>query len=176
MLAGVRAGSEGLLFCGLAAYWAGDVADGLLARGTGAETRTGAVFDVLCDRLCVAVFYLAYVQQHLDMLIPIGIFLVSFMLVDNMLSLGFLGWPLLGPNYFYLVDKRLYRLNWSPPAKAANTALILVVIVGTGSWVAATVVALGQLGLKLYSTALLARLQPGYADGCARPGSGGSPS
>lgn len=166
----VGRGSQPLLFGGLAAYWVGDIADGMLARRTGAETRTGAVFDVLADRLCVAVFYLSYAHLHHDMLVPIAVFLLNFMLVDNMLSLAFLGWPLLSPNYFHLVDQRLYRLNWSPVAKATNTALLLAVIVGTGSWVAATAVACAQLGVKLYSTALLSRLRPAYdGSGCAAP-------
>ncbi|MGH3097357.1 MAG: hypothetical protein ACRDMV_15345 [Streptosporangiales bacterium] len=75
------------------------------------------------------------------------------------------------PSYFHPVDEALYRLDWSPVAKAANTALLLVVIVGTSSWVASTLVAMGQLGVKLYSTVLLARLRPAYdGGGCVRSG------
>src|SRR5699024_8837010 len=39
------------LLTALAVYWIGDFADGLLARLTNTETRTGAVFDILADRL-----------------------------------------------------------------------------------------------------------------------------
>lgn len=166
--ASVRDGSDVLLFCGLAAYWLGDIADGVVARVIDAETRTGAVFDILADRLCAGVFYLSYAYNHHDMVVPIALFLVNFMLVDNLLSLGFLGWPLLSPNYFYLVDRTVYLLNWSPVAKAANGALMLAVILGTRSWIAATLVATAQLAVKVYSTALLARLHPAYAAGCVR--------
>ena len=50
------------------------------------------------------------------------VFLLSFMVLDTMLSLAFLCWPILGPNDFHVVDRRVWLLNWSPPAKAANTA------------------------------------------------------
>ncbi|MQA17479.1 MAG: hypothetical protein GEV09_26300, partial [Pseudonocardiaceae bacterium] len=90
VLFGVWRASPALLFCGLAAYWLGDIADGMLARRTGAETRTGAVLDVVGDRLCVAVFYLAYVHLHHEMLVPVAVFLLNFMFLDTMLSLSFL--------------------------------------------------------------------------------------
>lgn len=169
VLFGVWRASPALLFCGLAAYWLGDIADGMLARRTGAETRTGAVLDVVGDRLCVAVFYLAYVHLHHEMLVPVAVFLLNFMFLDTMLSLSFLNWPLLSTNYFYLVDRRIYLLNWAPVAKAMNTGLFLVVMVGTRSWWATLVVAGAQLGLKVCSAVLLVRLRPVYQGGCARP-------
>ena len=52
----------------------------------------------------------------------VAVFLLSFMVLDTMLSLAFLCWPVLSPNYFHLVDRTVWRLNWSPLAKAANTA------------------------------------------------------
>ncbi len=51
------------------------------------------------------------------MLVPIGLFLFSFMVLDSQLSLAFLNWPLLSLNYFSRVDRRLYRWNWSPLGK-----------------------------------------------------------
>ena len=50
------------------------------------------------------------------------VFLLSFMVLDTMLSLAFLCWPVVSPNYFDAVDRRVWQLNWSPAAKAANTA------------------------------------------------------
>lgn len=169
MTAGVARPSSTLLFGGLAAYWVGDIVDGVLARRTGTETRTGAVLDVVADRVCVAVFFLGYAQRHEEMLVPVTVFLVNFMFVDAMLSLSFLNWPLLSTNYFYLVDRRLYRLNWSPLAKALNSGLLLVVMVVTGSVYATLALAVAQFAVKAYSSVLLVRLRPVRAGGCARP-------
>lgn len=163
---GVWQRSEVLLFIGLGAYWLGDMADGALARLLKQETRTGAVFDILSDRLCVALFYVSYAGFHHDMIIPIGIFLVNFMLVDNQLSLAFLKWPVMSPNYFYAVDKLVYKLNWSPLAKSTNTSLFLIAVVLTNLWWLASLVALFFLVLKLYSTVLVSRLQAPVSDRC----------
>ena len=62
-------------------------------------------------------------------MLPLAVvFLLSFMVLDTMLSLAFLCWPLVSPNDFHLVDHRVWRLNWSPLAKAANTAGVVVAI------------------------------------------------
>jgi len=163
---GVWRHSDLLLFIGLGTYWVGDMADGALARLLGQETRTGAVFDILSDRLCVALFYVSYAGFHHDMIVPIGIFLVNFMLVDNQLSLAFLKWPVLSPNYFYAVDKLIYKLNWSPLAKSTNTSLFLFSVVLTHWWWLASLVALFFLVLKLYSTVLVSRLKAPASPTC----------
>src|SRR3712207_1450378 len=58
-LAGVAAQQHSLvwLIASLLVYWVGDVLDGWVARRMGCETRTGAVLDILSDRLCAASFY-----------------------------------------------------------------------------------------------------------------------
>lgn len=169
IVAAIGRGAPLLLYAGLAAHWVGDMADGLLARRTGTETRTGALLDVVADRVCVSAFFFAYLGTHHRMLVPGALFLLTYSLVDTMLSLGFLGWPLLSPNYFSLVHRRLYLLNWSPLAKTANATLLVVVMVTTGSWLACVILGAAQLAVKTYSTVLLARLRPSYGAGCARP-------
>lgn len=154
----VVGGSTALLFASLVVYWVGDVADGTLARRTGAETRTGAVLDVVADRVCVAMFCVPYTVTHREMVIPVAVFLANFVVIDHALSLRTLRWPVLSPNYFFLVDRRLYLLNWSPVAKATNTALLVVVMVGTGSAVAAGIVAVAQLTIKASCLARMLRL------------------
>lgn len=166
---GVWEHSELLLFVGLGAYWLGDMADGALARLIDQETRTGAMFDILSDRLCVAMFYVSYAGFHHDMILPIGIFLFNFMLVDNQLSLVYTKWPIMSPNYFYVVDKKIYKLNWSPLAKSTNTSLFLITVVLTHWWWLASLIALFFLGVKLYSSLLLTRVdKPQALSGCAR--------
>jgi CDP-diacylglycerol--glycerol-3-phosphate 3-phosphatidyltransferase len=116
------------LLAGLAIYWVGDIADGLIARRTDTETRWGAVMDIVSDRLCCACYYfgLAWLDPHLWP--AVALFAVNFMLVDAFLSLAFLAWPLLSPNYFFLVDRTIWRWNWSKPAKVVNSALVAILL------------------------------------------------
>lgn len=162
------------LLAGLVCYWVGDIADGVVARRTDTETRTGATLDILCDRLCAAFFYLAYASLHPEMLVPIVVFLCEFMVVDNYLSLAFAHWPLQSPNYFGLVDRRLYVLNWSPLGKAANSGLVAVLMLTTGLvWLVATL-AVCLLVVKMYSLVRLHRLPLPQRTGCAVAAAGGS--
>jgi CDP-diacylglycerol--glycerol-3-phosphate 3-phosphatidyltransferase len=66
------------------------------------------------------------------------VFLVQFMVIDQLLSLMFLRWPLLSPNYFARIDRRIYRWNWSPPAKALNTAAVVLLAIVAPAAVAVT--------------------------------------
>ena len=40
------------------------------------------------------------------------------------LSLAFMAWPIRSPNYFYVVDRRIWLWNWSRPGKAANSGAV----------------------------------------------------
>jgi len=85
------------------------------------------------------------------------VFLLSFMVLDTMLSLAFLCWPVKSPNDFHLVDERVWRLNWSPPAKAANTAGVVAAVV-LGQYALALGIALTVMAVKLWSAVEVARL------------------
>jgi phosphatidylglycerophosphate synthase len=139
-----------LLVAGYLVYWVGDMADGAVARWRDEKTREGAVFDIISDRACTTMLATAFVVQQPAMAVPLALFLVQFCVVDTMLSLGFLYWPVDSPNDFHLVDRTLWRLNWSPPAKAVNTAAV-VLLVWSGSAVIAAAVALGLTTLKVWS-------------------------
>ncbi|GAA2260806.1 hypothetical protein GCM10009853_012350 [Glycomyces scopariae] len=117
-------------------YWVGDVLDGMTARWLGQETRAGAVFDIVSDRACTSLCAAALLVLLPEMALPVGIFLVQFMVVDCMLSLSFLFWTIRGPNYFHEVHRGVYRWNWSPPAKALNTSglVVLVLLSPTPLW------------------------------------------
>ena len=164
-----------LLVVGLLVYWVGDVLDGAVARWRGCETRIGAVLDILCDRLNCAGFYLGVCWIEPDAVIPVGIYLASFMVVDTFLSLSFLAWPVRSPNYFYAVDERIWRWNWSKPAKAVNSAVFAVFLLVDGLWWVALAMAVALLVLKAVSVSWLLRLGlpvPGdRAAPAPRPGS-----
>lgn len=164
----VSTGSGGWLLAALLCYWIGDIADGLLARLTHRETRTGAMLDVLADRLSVCLVVVSYVTLHPQVALPATVFLLQFVVLDAYLTLAFSRWSLLSPNYFGLVDATVYRLNWSPPAKVTNTAAVVLVVLLTGSVPAATLLAAAVLVVKCYSAVRLARLPvPGELSGCA---------
>ena len=155
--AAVAEGSLALVAIGYAVYWVGDMLDGAVARRRHQETRHGAVFDVVSDRACAAVLAAAFVVERPAAAVPLGVFLLQFMVLDSVLTLAFLHWPIVSPNYFYVVHRTVWRLNWSPPAKAANTGAV-VVFLALGWIVAATLVALVVTAVKLWSLRETVRL------------------
>ena len=147
----------------------GDSLDGWVARVRDCETRTGAVLDILCDRLCFAAFYvgLAWLEPHLAP--AIFVYLAMFMVVDCFVSLAFLAWPITSPNYFHVIDRGLWLRNWSHSAKALNSGLFAILLLVTGSMWLGLAIALVLLAAKSYSLASLLRLGMPIPD--APPGS-----
>jgi CDP-diacylglycerol--glycerol-3-phosphate 3-phosphatidyltransferase len=153
-----------LLVAGLVVYWVGDSIDGEWARWFDCETRIGAVIDMMCDRLSCACFYLGFLWQlpdgteTLQMAAPVAIYLFEFMVIDMYLSLAFLAWPIRSPNYFHVIDRRIYLWNWSRLGKAANSGLFAILLLVTGWWWLGLVIAIGLLVLKCVSLRWLLRL------------------
>ena len=148
----VSTGDLVLLAVAYAVYWVGDILDGWSARRLDQETRLGAVLDIVSDRACTSVLCMGLVA-HLGGVVPLAtVFLLSFMVLDTMLSLAFLCWPIISPNAFHLVDHRVWLLNWSPAAKAVNTAGVIGAI-ALGAYAVGLVVALGVVVVKLVSAA-----------------------
>jgi CDP-diacylglycerol---glycerol-3-phosphate 3-phosphatidyltransferase len=160
VLAGVAAHerSLGWLVASLLVYWVGDVLDGWVARRLGCETRTGAVLDILSDRLCAACFYGGLMWLHPSLAPAVLLYLAQFMVLDCLLSLAFLAWPLRSPNYFYVVDRPLWLWNWSLRGKAANSSVFALLLVATGSVTLGLSVALALTALKVGSLVRLARV------------------
>jgi CDP-diacylglycerol--glycerol-3-phosphate 3-phosphatidyltransferase len=149
-VAAVGGASWPLLLAAIAAYWVGDVADGILARSTGQETRFGAALDIVCDRACCALVLLGAVALEPAYALAVAVYLLAFVVLDTLLSLSFLAWPLLGVNYLRHVDERVWRLNFSPPAKLLNSAVFLTLLL-TGRPLAAAAAAACALAVKSYS-------------------------
>jgi phosphatidylglycerophosphate synthase len=152
--------SAHLLVAAYLIYWIGDILDGFTARALGLVTRAGAVFDIVADRACTSACAAALVALRPATALPVAVFLVQFMVVDQLLSLMFLRWPLLGPNYFARVDRRIYRWNWSPPAKALNTAAVVILAIYTPTAVAVTF-AVAVAAVKVVSLVSAAKLPAG---------------
>ncbi len=160
VLAGVAAQQQSLtlLLVALGVYWVGDMLDGGVARWRGCETRIGAVLDILSDRLCAAAFYLGLMWLRPEFAAPVMVYLVEFMVVDCLLSLAFLAWPIRSPNYFYVVDRPLWLWNWSKPGKAANSAIFALILLVTGMPWVGLVIAAALLVIKTLSLVRLTRL------------------
>lgn len=168
-LMGAHQHSLTLLLCALGVYWIGDIADGLVARLTHTETRTGAVLDIMCDRISAGIFYVGFAWFDPSMIVPVGIYLVEFMVIDMYLSLAFTAWPVSSPNYFYHVDQRLWWWNWSKVGKALNSGLFALLMIWTREPWLLGLIACILLGLKLTSLRwLLTRGLP-VPQGCVRP-------
>lgn len=147
-----------LLVSSLATYWAGDIADGAFARWRDQETRFGGVLDVVCDRACALAFYVGVAWHLPGLALPVAVYLLEFAVADMVLSLAFVAWPLLSPNYFHLVDRTIWRWNWSKTAKALNSSVFAVVLLVTENvWLCITI-ALTLLALKIASLMRLVRL------------------
>jgi CDP-diacylglycerol--glycerol-3-phosphate 3-phosphatidyltransferase len=143
-------GSVTWVITAYATYWVGDILDGRVARWAKQETRLGAVFDILADRASSSICICAFILIKPAFVAPLTVYWIQFMVVDALLSCAFLHWPILSPNYFYKVNRTVWLWNWSPPAKAANTGLLLVVLL-TLPTVVALVLACLQMVLKLTS-------------------------
>jgi CDP-diacylglycerol--glycerol-3-phosphate 3-phosphatidyltransferase len=143
-------------------YWIGDIADGWLARRLDRMTRIGAVLDIVADRVGTGVCALGLIVLWPHLWPVVSLFLFSFMIVDTMLSLAFLRWPILTPNHFHLVDPVIWRWNWWPPAKALNTAGVVLALALGAELVAFALTAV-VLGIKLWSVRRLVAL-PGPAE------------
>lgn len=164
-----------LLLWALGIYWIGDISDGLIARMTNSETRIGAMLDIMCDRVSAGVFYVGFAWYAPSMIVPVGIYLIEFMVIDLYLSLAFTAWPVSSPNYFYLVDRRIWLWNWSKAGKALNSGLFaLLMILTRDPWVVG-IIACVLLGLKLMSLRWVMIRGLPMPSGCVRPDLGPAP-
>lgn len=165
-LVAIQRGSEGLLGLALGVHWAGDILDGALARWRDEETVAGAVLDICADRLCVAVIYVGFVSLNPEFTAALAVYLVEFMLVDAVLSLWFLRWPIAGPNYFARIDPLVWRWNWWPPAKAVNSAVPALLCIWLGlPWVALAAAAV-LLVVKICCLVRVVPLPSGGRESC----------
>jgi CDP-diacylglycerol--glycerol-3-phosphate 3-phosphatidyltransferase len=147
-----------LMTVALGVYWFGDMLDGQVARRMHHETRIGAVLDIMSDRMCAAAFYFGLAWLHPEFTVPVLLYLAEFMVIDCFLSIAFLAWKVRSPNYFYVIDPTIYRLNWSHPAKAVNSALFAVLMLVTQQPWLAGVIAGGLLVFKIVMLVRLAKI------------------
>jgi CDP-diacylglycerol--glycerol-3-phosphate 3-phosphatidyltransferase len=133
----------------LVVYWVGDLLDGWLARTLNQETLLGAQFDILADRILVILFYVSYIAHRPAKTLTALAFLLEFAVLDTYLSNQFMRWPILSPNYFYVIDRETWKWLWSKPAKAFNCGLVTLLLIGLPWQWPALVVTLVLIGIRL---------------------------
>lgn len=120
-----------LLVIALVVFWVGDSLDGQVARRGHCESRIGATLDILSDRFCAAAFYLGLAWIHPQYAAAVLVYLAEYMVIDCFSSLAFLAWPIRSSNYFWVIDRQIWRLNWSHPGKAVNSGLFAILLLVT---------------------------------------------
>jgi CDP-diacylglycerol--glycerol-3-phosphate 3-phosphatidyltransferase len=116
--------------------------------------------DILSDRFLMAFFYLNTLALNPDLVFVIALYLFEFMVLDHYLSNQFMRWRLLSPNYFYLVDRTIWWLNWSAPGKFLNSGVVTILLLATKSVWAVWPVLIALYIIKIYSLIRLHRLPP----------------
>lgn len=123
--------SETWNYIGLGIYWVLDIVDGALARLFDQETRIGAQLDIHSDRMLVVFFLFNFLMFRPDTLVPVLLFMFNFVVLDCYLSNQFLRWPIRSPNYFYEVDRTIWKYNWSSVAKGLNSGAVILLLIFT---------------------------------------------
>jgi CDP-diacylglycerol--glycerol-3-phosphate 3-phosphatidyltransferase len=118
-----------LNFVGLGIHWLGDVLDGKWARLAKQETILGAEIDIIADRVETLFFYVNFLRFQPALYLPIAVYLVDFAFVDFYLSYQFVKFGIISPNYFFKVDRTVYRLNFSPVGKFCNSTVVTLTLI-----------------------------------------------
>jgi len=159
VLAAVR-NDPTLNFIGLGIHWLGDVLDGKWARLARQETVLGAEIDIIADRVETLFFYVNFLRFQPALYLPVAVYLVDFAFVDFYLSYQFVKYDIISPNYFYKVDRTVYRLNFSPVGKFCNSTVVtLTLIFLPRLQLLALAFACALIVVKVYSIRRLFRLE-----------------
>jgi CDP-diacylglycerol--glycerol-3-phosphate 3-phosphatidyltransferase len=158
VLAAVR-GDPTANFIGLGIHWLGDLADGFYARKARQETILGAEIDIIADRVETMFFYVNFLHFRPALAVPAALYILDFAFVDFYLSYQFLKYDIISPNYFDRVDRRVYRLNFSPGGKFMNSTVVTLLLIFLPGWRwAAAGFAAGLIAVKTYSIGRLSRI------------------
>lgn len=143
-------------FIGLGIHWLGDVLDGFYARRLKQETILGAEIDIIADRIEILFFYVNFLFFNPELFLPVLIYIIDFVFVDFYLSFQFIKYDIISPNYFYKVDQKVYKLNFSPAGKFCNSTVVTLILIFLPQFhVFASIFAAGLIGVKTFSINLL---------------------
>lgn len=66
--------------------------------------------------------------------------------------------PIRSPNYFFMVDRKLWQWNWSKPGKTVNSGLFAILLIVTESLVIGLAFAALLVAIKILSMVRLMRI------------------
>jgi CDP-diacylglycerol--glycerol-3-phosphate 3-phosphatidyltransferase len=145
-------------YIGLAIHWVGDLLDGFVARRFRQETVFGAEIDIIADRIETLFFFIIFLFFRPGLLLPVAIYIIDFAFVDFYLSYQFVKYDIISPNYFYKVDRTVYRLNYTRFAKFCNSSLIALILIFLPRYhLVATIIACILIGIKTFSICILSK-------------------
>ncbi len=150
-------------FIGLGIHWVGDLVDGLWAKAFKQRTVLGAEIDIIADRVECLFFFINFLSFHPDLVLPVVIYIIDFAFVDFYLSYQFLKFDIISIDYFYLVDRKVYKLNFSSVGKFVNSTVVpLLLILLPNLWPIALLLTIVLIMVKLYSISLLRKKKVPY--------------
>ena len=143
-------------YLGLGIHWLGDWLDGFWARTFQQRTIIGAEIDIIADRIESLFLFINFIFFHPGLALPVTLYIMNFAFVDFYLSYQFIKFDIISIDFFYLVDQKVYRLNFSQSGKFINSTVIpLLLILLPGWWPVTLILTAGLMGVKLYSIFLL---------------------
>ena len=139
-------------FIGLGIHWLGDFLDGFYARTFKQETILGAEIDIIADRVEILFFYVIFLVFNPHLFLPVVIYIIDFAFIDFYLSYQFVKFDIISPNYFYKVDRTVFRLNFSMVGKFCNSTIITLLLIFLPQFfLIAALLACLLNGVKIYS-------------------------
>jgi len=80
------------------------------------------------------------------------IYIIDFAFIDFYLSYQFIKYDIISPNYFFKVDRTVYRLNYSPVGKFCNSTVVTLTLIFLPQFqLAAALFASGLIAVKCFS-------------------------
>ena len=145
-------------YLGLGLHWLGDWLDGFWAKTFKQRTIFGAEIDIIADRVESLFFFINFISFHPGLAWPVALYMINFAFIDFYLSYQFIKFDIISVDFFYLVDRKVFKLNFSQPGKFANSTVIpLLLILLPDWWPLALLLTVGLIVIKVDSIFILRR-------------------
>ncbi len=147
-------------YIGFFFHWIADFIDGYYARKFKQETILGAEIDIIADRFEILFFYVIFLHFRPHLFLPASLYLIDYAFIDFYLSYQFVKFDIISPNYFYKVDKIVYKLNYSPGGKFSNSSVVTLTLIFLPQLATfVSIYAFGLIAVKSYSVYRLHKLK-----------------
>jgi len=143
-------------YLGLGLHWLGDWLDGFWAKTFKQRTILGAEIDIIADRVESLFFFINFISFHPALVLPVALYMLNFAFIDFYLSYQFIKFDLISVDFFYLVDQKVFKFNFSQPGKFVNSTVIpLLLIFLPQLWPLTLILTAGLIWIKVDSIFIL---------------------